>query len=195
MLASVTTPQEALRANETGVDALVVQGPRAGGHSATFDPARVIEDASTADLVRNILTRVDLPVIAAGGVDGPQTVRLLLDAGAQAVAVGTLLLGTDEAGTSPAHRRALLDPACTETVITRSFTGRPARALRNGFTDRHDRTDLTAYPAVHHLTRAIRRAAAAAGDTDRLHLWAGTGWRQTTTGPAAAVINHLSEKL
>ncbi|WP_345752507.1 NAD(P)H-dependent flavin oxidoreductase [Microbacterium rhizophilus] len=192
VLASVTTSDEAVLAREAGVDGLVVQGPDAGGHSATFDPARAIGARDTTDLVREVLSVVSLPVIAAGGVDGPDAVRRLLDAGAEAVAVGTLLLRTDEAGTSPTHRRALGDPAFAQTVVTRAFTGRPARALRNGFADRHTSAPA-AYPAVHHLTRALRQAAATAGDAQRLHLWAGTGYRSAPTGPAADVIRRLSE--
>ncbi|MCE0764947.1 nitronate monooxygenase [Pseudonocardia kujensis] len=193
VLASVTTPDEARLAREAGVDGLVAQGSDAGGHSATFDPTRTFDPVDTAILIQQVLETVDLPVIAAGGVDGPDAVRRLLDAGAQAVAVGTLLLRTDEAGTSPTHKQALGDPAFTETVLTRAFTGRPARALRNGFIDRHHQTGLNAYPAVHHLTRALRQAAGKSGDADRLHLWAGTGWRNAATGPAADVIRHLAE--
>ncbi|WP_313662703.1 nitronate monooxygenase [Cellulosimicrobium cellulans] len=192
VLASVTAPHEARLARDVGVDGLVVQGPDAGGHSAVHDPARCPEPVATAELVRRVRREVDLPVVAAGGVDGPVVVRALLDAGAQAVAVGTLLLRTDEAGTSPTYRRALTDPAFTETVLTRAFTGRPARALCNGFVERHRGSAPAAYPAVHHLTRGLRQAAAAAGDADRLHLWAGTGYRNASDGPAADVVRALA---
>lgn len=195
VLATVTTPGEARLAQDAGVDGLIVQGASAGGHSATFDPARIPVSVATDELVRRVRQEVeeaDLPVIAAGGVDGARAVRALLDAGAQAVAIGTLLLRTDEAGTSPAHQEALANPAFRETVVTRAFTGRPARALRNGFVDRHPDAP-TAYPAVHHLTRPLRQAAARAGDADRLHLWAGTGWRKAATGPAADVIRELAD--
>lgn len=191
VLASVTTAQEARRARARGVDGLVVQGAAAGGHSATHDPTRTIEPLATVELVRRVRHQVDLPIVAAGGVESPACVRNLLGAGAVAVAVGTLLLRTDEAGTSPAHSQALADSSFTETVITRAFTGRPARALRNGFIDRHPSAP-SAYPAVHHLTRALRQRAGAAGDTDRLHLWAGTGWRNAATGPAGEVIRRLA---
>ncbi|MBN0038745.1 nitronate monooxygenase [Cellulosimicrobium cellulans] len=192
VLASVTAPDEARLARDVGVDGLVVQGPGAGGHSAVHDPARTPDPCTTAELVRRVRREVDLPVVAAGSVDGPDAVRTLLAAGAQAVAVGTLLLRTDEAGTSPTYRRALADPAFTETVLTRAFTGRPARALRNGFVERHQQSAPTAYPAVHHLTRGLRQAAAAAGDADRLHLWAGTGYRNASAGPAADVVRALA---
>lgn len=192
VLATVTNPDEARQSREAGVDGLVVQGAAAGGHSAIFDPTQNPEPIGTDTLVRRVLEAVDLPVIATGGVDGPQSVRRLLDAGAQAVVAGTMLLRTDEAGTSATYLQALGNPAFTETVLTRAFTGRPARSLRNGFTDRHP-GGITANPAVHHLTRALRQAASKSGDTDRVHLWAGTGWRNAPTGPAADVIRHLAE--
>lgn len=192
VLASVTSAAEARKAQDLGVDGLVVQGSSAGGHSATLDPTRDPKPVGTAELVRRVRDEVDAPVVAAGGVDGPESVARLLAAGAEAVSVGTLFLRTDEAGTSAPHRRALGDDAFTETVVTRVFTGRPARALRNGFIDRHQHAQLTAYPQVHHLTRSLRQAAAAAGDLDAVHLWAGTGWRAARTGPAADVVAWLA---
>lgn len=195
VLATVTTPGEALEAQAASVDGLIVQGPSAGGHSATYDPTRHLSDVSTAALVEDVRSASRLPVIAAGGVDGPTAVRELLDAGAEAVAVGTLLLRTDEAGTSPTHRAALADPGSTETIITRAFTGRPARALRNGFIDRHDHNAPTVYPAVHHLTRTLRQTAGRAGDADRLHLWAGTGYRSAPESSAADVVAWLSRRV
>ncbi|MGO1638925.1 nitronate monooxygenase [Ancrocorticia populi] len=191
VLMTVTTPTEARQAEAAGVDGLIVQGPRAGGHSATFDPPRRIEDISTQDLVLQVREGTELPIIAAGGVDGPAAVKELLDAGVQAVAVGTLLMRTDEAGTSDIHRRALTDPAFTETTLTRAFTGRLARALRNHFIDSHDAYAVDAYPAVHYLTKDLRQAAAKAGDAQGLHLWAGTGHRSAPRGPAADVIRWL----
>lgn len=193
VLATVTTPDEALAARGAGVDALIVQGAGAGGHSASHDPHRIPEAVSTGTLVRTVRAAVDLPVIAAGGVDGAAAVRELLDAGAGAVAMGTLLLLADEAGTSRTHREALSDPAHAETVITRAFTGRPARALRNGFIDRHQATAPVAYPAVHHLTAPLRQAAAGAGDADRLHLWAGTGFSSVISGSAGEVVRWIAD--
>ena len=148
-------------AEASGVDGLIVQGPAAGGHSATFDGSRAIVEITTGELVRRIRRGSRLPIIAAGGVDGPRAVQALLNAGAEGVAVGTMLLRADEAGTSLTHRTALADPAFIETAITHAFTGRPARALRNGCIDRHEAGVISAYPAVHHLTRPIRAAAAA----------------------------------
>ena len=195
MFVTATTVAEARDGLQIGADGIVVQGSEAGAHSGTHDPYRTVTPMSTGDLVRAVISATRLPVIAAGGVDGAAAVARLLEAGAGAVAVGTLLLRTDECGVSQTHKDALADPAFSETVITRAFTGRPARALRNQFVERHDATAPVGYPAVHHLTRALRQAAAAAGDAQRLHLWAGTGYRSARTGPARAVVDAIAGEL
>lgn len=195
VLVTVTSPAEALAARDLGVDGLIAQGTEAGGHSGTHTPHRPAPPASTRHLVRDLAAATGLPVVAAGGVAGPTDVRDLLAAGATAVAVGTLLLRTDESGASRTHRDALADPARTGTVLTRAFTGRPARGLRNAFIDRYEPVAPLGYPELHHLTRGLRAAAAAAGHPDRVHLWAGTGYRHAATGPAAAVIDRLTAAL
>jgi len=195
VLATVTTPAEARAAEEAGVDGLVVQGPRAGGHSGTFDPRRTITGEATPEVVRGVASATGLPIVAAGGVDGPDAVRDLLAAGAEAVAVGTLLLRATEAGTSTTHRAALADPAFADTVVTHCFTGRPARALRNGFAERHHAAAPYGYPELHHLTRELRRAAARTGDPHRLHLWAGTGWRRAEERRAADIVGGLAARI
>ena len=195
MLVTVTTVEEARAAADVGADALVAQGSNAGGHSGTHDPRRAITAMPTDQLTRAVIAATGLPVVAAGGVDGPAAVADLLAAGASTVAVGTLLLRTVESGASRTHKDALADPQFTATVITRAFTGRPARALRNRFADRYGATAPAGYPAIHHLTRALRQAAAAAADPHGLHLWAGTGYQSATTEPAGAVIDGLANQL
>jgi len=195
VLVTVTTVDEARAAADVGADALVVQGSDAGGHSGTHDAFRNITAMPARELTRAVIAATGLPVVAAGGVESPRSAAALLDAGAAAVAIGTLLLRTDESGASQTHKDALGDPTFTESVITRAFTGRPARSLRNEFAERHDATAPTGYPAIHHLTRGLRQAAAVAGDAQRLHLWAGTGYRSSTTGPARSVIDRLISSL
>lgn len=188
---TITTADEAAAAAQTGVDALVVQGAGAGGHSATLDPHRRIADRPLADLVAEVSSRTDLPLLAAGGVAEAADVSAAIEAGAVAVLVGSALMLSDEAGTTPTHRAALA-AADRDTVLTRSFTGRPARGLRNGFIDRHEAEAPLGYPAIHHLTTQMRRAAAAAGDPERLHLWAGIGYRAARPGPARTILADLA---
>jgi nitronate monooxygenase len=192
---TVTAPREAALAAELKPDVLLVQSSAAGGHSGTFTPELVPDQIPLPDLLRSIRPTTDLPLVGAGGVGTTEDVAAALRAGAIAVAVGTFLLRTDESEASATHQAALADPARTDTVVTRAFTGRPARAIRNDFTDRHSHAAPLGYPALHHLTRAMRTAAAAAGDADRVHLWAGTAYRQAETGPAADAIAKLTRGL
>ncbi|MFD3456062.1 NAD(P)H-dependent flavin oxidoreductase [Streptomyces sp. NPDC058691] len=192
---TVTSPAEARLAAEAGVDALAVQASAAGGHSGTLTPRHTPEPVPLPDLVAQVRHAVPLPLVAAGGVATPEAVAEALRAGAEAVMVGTALLLADEAGTSRPHRAALSDPAREGTVVTRAFTGRPARALRNGFTDRHTDAAPLGYPALHHLTSPMRKAATAADDAELINLWAGTGYREATAEPAGQILRRLASGL
>jgi nitronate monooxygenase len=196
VLATVTSTAEAEFAAERGVDALVVQHGSAGAHSGAFlaagapAAARSAAPSTTAELVREVRAAVGLPLIAAGAVSDAAAVTSVLEAGADAAQVGTALLRTDESGARQLHKDALGSDRFTETRPTRAFTGRYARALVNGFVRDHEDAP-EGYPAIHHLTAPIRAAAAAAGDADRLNLWAGTGWRSARTGPLAGAMDTL----
>ncbi|MDQ2815152.1 MAG: nitronate monooxygenase [Actinomycetota bacterium] len=194
LIQTVTTVDEARAAAEASIDALAVQAPAAGGHSATFTPRRPLTDIAIGDLVAAVRHAVGLPVIAAGGLGTADAVAAVLRAGADAVAVGTVLLRSNEAGTTSTHRSALADPRRTGTVITHAFTGRPARALPNDFTERYSDQAPFGYPAIHQLTSALRKAAASAGDPERVHLWAGTGYRHATEEPVATILTRLSRR-
>jgi NAD(P)H-dependent flavin oxidoreductase YrpB (nitropropane dioxygenase family) len=195
LIQTVTSVDEAKAAAEAGLDALAVQAVTAGGHSGTLTPLRPPAPIPIAELVIAVRRSVSLPVIAAGGIATAQDVTAAIRAGADAVAVGTVLLRADEAGTSATHRAALSDPMRRETVVTHAFTGRPARGLRNDFIDRYESVAPFGYPAIHHLTSPLRKAAAASGDADRLHLWAGTGYRHATDEPAATILGRLAQGL
>jgi NAD(P)H-dependent flavin oxidoreductase YrpB (nitropropane dioxygenase family) len=195
LVQTVTGVEEARAAAEAGIDALAVQAAAAGGHSATLTPRRPIAERPIEHLVAAVRDAVALPLIAAGGLATPAAVAAAFHAGADAVAVGTVLLRSVEAGTSAVHRAALADPVRTTTVLTRAFTGRPARSLRNAFIDRYDTLAPYGYPALHHLTSPLRKAAAAARDPEWVHLWAGTGFRHATDEPAADILGRLTREL
>ena len=189
---TVTSAAEAQRAAEAGADLLVAQAAAAGGHWGTLTPRQLPPVLPAADLVAQVRRAVPLPCLAAGGLATPGDVAAVLRAGAAAAMAGTVLLRAAEAGTTAVHRAALADPARTTTVLTRAFTGRPARGLRNRFIDRYDALAPSGYPALHHLTSPLRKAAAAAGDPELVHLWAGTGWRQATDEQAGQILARLA---
>jgi nitronate monooxygenase len=197
---TVTSPDEARVAAEVGPDALWVQGEEAGAHRGTFadvptDDGGVAAGVPLLDLLDIVHATTDLPLIAAGGLMDGADVRSALEHGATWAAMGTAFLGCPEAGTTSAHLAALQDPRFGATAMTRAFTGRPARALVNDFVRAHSADAPSAYPEVHHVTRPLRTAAAAAGDAHRLHLWAGTGWQRLRPMPAADLVRTVAAEL
>jgi NAD(P)H-dependent flavin oxidoreductase YrpB (nitropropane dioxygenase family) len=192
VLQTVTNLVEAVQATSAGVDGLVVQSAFAGGHSGTTTPDEQPVEQPLTVLLAAVRSAVDLPLWAAGGVSRPEQVAELLSLGAEAVVVGTVLLRTPESGASATYKAALGDPSRTTTVLTRAFSGRPARALRNGFVDRYDAIAPAGYPAIHHLTTPLRRAAAEAGDPENINLWAGTGFADATEEPVGVILRRLA---
>lgn len=189
----VTDPDEATRAARAGADALIIQGDAAGGHRGTHAVQAIPLDRGCAQILRETRTVTTLPVIVAGGVMSARDTRRALETGAVAVQCGTAFLLTDEAGTSAAHRAGLQEESLDRSVVTRAFSGRPARSIRNTFVDQYDEHAAAVYPAVNQLTAPLRRAAAERQDPQGVALWAGTGWRSARTGPAADVVLHLAD--
>ena len=190
---TVTTPDEAALTASRGADGLCVQGPEAGAHRGTFSAAR---DAGASGpplqrLLADVAAVTSLPLIAAGAIMSRQDVTSALAAGAVAVQCGTAFLRCPESGAHPLHKAALADPRFPGTAVTWAFTGRPARGLVNRFMLDHPDAP-SGYPEVHFATRPLRAAAAAAGDTSRMNLWAGEGYRAATAIPAAEIVALLS---
>jgi nitronate monooxygenase len=185
--ATVTSVTEAQAAAAAGADALVVQGAEAGGHRGAWTDEG--EALSLDELLATIRPVVDLPLVAAGGIADAKGVAAVRHAGAAAAQAGTAFLLADEAGTNAPHRAALA--AGGGTSFTRAFTGRVARGIVNGFMERHPSAP-SAYPHVHHLTAPVRAAARAAGDADRINLWAGVAFERARAAPAAEIVAALA---
>lgn len=193
VVATVTSALEALMAFEVGVDALCVQGHEAGGHRATFAPRRADPaEPHLLALLAEVTDAVPLPTIAAGGLATGDDVAAVLDAGAVAAQLGTALLRTPESGAHPLHKAALVDLRFPLTAVTRAFTGRAARGLRNGFVDMFDGVAPSAYPQIHHLTKPLRAASAARGDWSDMSLWAGLGHTLARAEPAGSLVAELA---
>ena len=189
---TVTSPGEASLATGSGADCLIVQGREAGAHSGTFTNDNP-EDTRPGllDLLAEVAGAASLPLVAAGGLADAGGVAAALAMGATAAALGTAFLRCPESGAHPLHKAALADPRRTVTTVTRAFSGRPARALVNRFVLDHPDAPA-AYPEINNATRPLRSGAAAAGDADRMSLYAGQGFRAASDRPAAEVIGQLA---
>lgn len=189
---TVTSVPEAEAAARAGAALLTVQGPDAGGHRGTHRVEAVPGQQPLAELVRAVRRVVDLPLVAAGGIASAADAAAARAAGADVVQVGTLLLRAHEAGTTGAYRKALCSGRYSDTAVTRAFSGRLARSVRNGFVDRYTGRAPAAYPEVNQLTRSIRAAAAQTGDPEAIALWASPAFAAARECPAADVVGEIA---
>lgn len=185
---TVTSPLEAGEACAAGADALVAQGIEAGGHRGAFGEESAGEYGllTLLDLLGG--ARSPVPLVATGGIATPSAVAAVITAGAAAAQVGTAFMLCPEAGTSALHRQRLAQP--TPTALTRAFTGRKARGIANRFMAEHPNAPV-AYPELLEVTAPMRAAAAAAGDPERLNLWAGQAHELARAIPAGALVAEL----
>jgi nitronate monooxygenase len=191
VLLTVTTPEEAEAALRVGPDALCVQGVEAGAHRGSLaNVDRPDADRPVRALLASVRRRTRVPLVAAGGVAGPDDVVDLLARGATLVQAGTAFLRCPESGAQPAAKDALADAAFTATAVTRAFSGRRARSLVNAMVHEHPDAPA-AYPEINNATRPLRAAAARAGDSGHMSLYAGTGFRGAQARPAAEVVEWL----
>jgi len=128
--ALVGTAEHARRQRAAGVDLIVAQGTEAGGHTGTV---------STMVLVPEVIRAVSpTPVLAAGGIVTGAQIAAAMALGAQGVWCGSVWLTTEEAETDPSVQKKMLAATASDTVRSRSLTGKPARMLRSAWTEEWD---------------------------------------------------------
>ena len=193
---AATSVREARHLEAGGVDFVVAQGTEAGGHRGTFlgDPEHAM--TGTLALVRQIVRAVRVPVVAAGGIMDGAGVAAVLALGAQAAQLGTAFAVCVESGVTPTHKKAVASMDGDETTITRAFTGKPARAVRNRFTSAADEQGWTLlpFPIQAKLTAPLRAASEAVGSPDHVAAWSGQAGSLARPVPAAELVRTLVEE-
>jgi nitronate monooxygenase len=193
---TATTVEEARRLEQASVDAIVAQGAEAGAHRGSF--AASFEDSMIplAVLLRGICASIALPVIASGGIMDGRDIAAAMGLGAAAVQLGTAFLPCPESGAPAPYKRALLEAKKDTTVITRVFSGRPARGLTNTFIAMMDGKEHAILPfrQQNDLTRPMRNASGQQGVVEFISLWAGQGVVRSRAMPAADLVRTLIEE-
>lgn len=192
VMAMVTTVEEAMRVVEGGVDVVVAQGAEAGGHRSTFTlgPHGEVPLVGTLALVPQVVDAVPVPVLAAGGIMDGRGLVASLALGAAGVLLGTRFLVAQESGASTAYQERLLAATESDTVITRTFTGRPARSVRNRFVEAYMQAaaEPLPWPLQSLAAEDIYGAAQTRGEADYFPLLAGQGLRMLKRGQGSAQI-------
>src|SRR5665213_503187 len=121
----------ARRAVDAGCDIVVAQGTEAGGHTGTV---------ATMPLVPQVVDAVGerVPVVAAGGIFDGRGLAAAIALGADGIWVGTRFIATPEARSVPGYKDALLRSHEDETTVSRAYSGKTMRVVRNDYTDYYD---------------------------------------------------------
>ncbi len=175
VVSSATTVAEGLWLQQHGVDAVIAQGLEAGGHRGHFLSHDLERQSGLWALLPELVQRLSVPVIAAGGIVDAASVQTALSMGAAAVQCGTVWLRSHEATTSPLHRARLAQARPDETVLTTLFSGRPARGLVNRIMQELGPRPLgvPAFPRATACLAPLRGHAEAQGLDDFTPLWCG----------------------
>jgi nitronate monooxygenase len=187
VLSSATTVDEALWLEAHGADAIIAQGLEAGGHRGMFLSDDLTTQMGTLALIPQIVQKVRIPVIAAGGIADSKGVAAAMTLGAAGVQVGTAYLLCAEATTSALHRAALKSGAARHTALTNLFTGRPARSIMNRLMRELGpiSTDAPAFPLAAAAIVPLRAEAESRGSDDFSPLWSGqnnSGCKEISAG-------------
>lgn len=194
ILASATTVDEARWLESRGVDAVIAQGVEAGGHRGIFLSEDLTTQVGTFALLPQVVSAVNVPVIAAGGIADAKGVAAALALGAAGAQVGTAYLLCPEATTSAVHRAALKSEAARHTALTNVFTGRPARGIVNRIIAELGPISAAApaFPLATAALAPLRARAEAAGSGDFSPLWSGQNASGCREIPAAELTRQLA---
>jgi NAD(P)H-dependent flavin oxidoreductase YrpB (nitropropane dioxygenase family) len=181
VISLVGNVRQARRLADMGVDCIVAQGLEAGGHVGTV---------TTMVLVPSVVDAVSVPVLAAGGIGDGRGVAAALMLGAQGAWIGTRFLATVESSAHDNHKKRILDVDEDGTVVSRSYTGKPSRVLRNRFTDRWKGRDAEILPMPWQRiwVEPLVAPAKAAGMVDLANFPTGQGAGAITDIPHAAEV-------
>ena len=193
LIGTATTVDEAVALEQAGVDVIAASGFEAGGHRGSFLQSSEDSLTGTMALVPQVVDAVKLPVVAAGGIGDARGIVAAFALGAEGVQMGTAFLACEESGASAHHRKALLSGQAKQTALTRGFTGRLGRGIKNRLLDELNQngTEILPYPLQRALVRHLAIPAEKAGRPELLPLWAGQSANLSRCTDAYTLLDTL----
>lgn len=194
LFGSATNLNEAKLLVASGIDAVVAQGYEAGGHRGMFEPSQRDDCLGSAALTRVLVSKLNVPVIAAGGIMDGATIAAFLKLGAAACQLGTAFIDCPESAADKYFRATLHSDAAFHTVMTPAISGRPARCLANSFTALGfdiDTSEIPDYPIAYDAGKSLNAAAKNSGEGGYGAQWAGQGAPLARSLPAVELIAQL----
>ncbi|MCC3217044.1 nitronate monooxygenase [Chryseobacterium sp. X308] len=191
LIGTCTSVKEALLLEKSGIDIICVQGIEAGGHRGSFE-AENIPQIGGLSLLSQIYDQVNVPLIYAGGIYGAKTLQAVKDLGAQGFQVGNLLLASQESALLPFEKERLKRVREEEIVLTKSFSGRYARGVKNKFIETVENSEyILPYPYQNKLTNALRKAAKALQNPEFAGIWVGQSIHRYSEQSTEEILKKL----
>lgn len=193
LMGTATTVREAIENEKAGMDIIVVQGSEAGGHRGSFINGDKESLVGLMSLIPQVVDNVNIPVVAAGGIMDGRGLMASICLGAKGVQMGTAFLTSVESGASQMHKEAILRANEDHTVLTRSFSGKWARGIKNKFIlemQEHE-TLLPDFPVQNTLTQDIRKTSTARNDPNFMSLWSGQNLRLAKNQTVSMLIKNM----
>lgn len=175
LIGTATSVKEAKILEDTGIDAITAQGIEAGGHRGTFINDEPLPQVGLMSLLPQIVDSVSIPVLAAGAINDGKTIKTAFELGASAVQIGTAFIASNESTAIPSYKKRLLISQDTDTKLTRAFSGRWARGIKNTLMDEIENSGLTIpeYTVQNSITGSIRAAAIQQDNNELTNMWSG----------------------
>ena len=189
--AMVGAPRHAEKARLAGIDFVVAQGTEAGGHTGNIGLMTLLPQVVAA--------AGEMPVLAAGGIATGAGLAAAMALGAQAAVVGTRFIASDEAHAAGSWKQRILESGANDTTLTRCYTGKQIRTLRNQYTQswigREDQ--ILAFPAQMDVSREadVLDLLGTSDDPDRGCLPTGQGCGLIDEiKPAATIVAEMVDE-
>ncbi|WP_459500978.1 NAD(P)H-dependent flavin oxidoreductase [Bacillus sp. C1] len=198
IIGTATNVAEAKVLAELGVDVIVGQGSEAGGHRGTFIGKEQDSMIGIFALIPQIVAAVPhIPIVAAGGIMNGQGMVAAYVLGAEGVQMGSAFLTSEESITHDVYKEAILQSTDTSTTVTRAFSGKYARGIRNVFIEQHEGKEggLPMYPVQNVLTSKIRQEAAKQNKGEYMSLWAGQASSLAREDSAEKIVEQVVEEV
>lgn len=188
VLALCGTVRRAREAEAAGVDYVVAQGAEGGGHTGYI---------GTLGLIPAVVDAVKIPVIAAGGITDGRGLAAALCLGAEAVWCGTRFIASDEAYGHAQYKKRILASQASDTRLTKSYTGKNLRTLRNEWTERWDEGthEVKPFPAQYAIAAERTETGYQDGEIKEGMMPAGQGVGLVhKIMPAAEILREMADE-
>ena len=191
LIGTCTSVNEAMILEKSGIDIICVQGLEAGGHRGSFVPEDIPEIGGFS-LLAKVNQAVNTPIIYGGGIYNAQTLLASKTLGAQGYQIGSLLLGSAESAFNEFEKKRLRKVTEADIILTKSFSGRFARGMRNTFIEATEYSDfILPYPYQNKLTAELRRVAKEHKNAEFVNIWVGQSINDYSPQSTGSILKNL----